>query len=598
MARGLLSFAGGLANGYISEDRRLEEKARTDRLDEMRAQEFGWRKEDADYQRGQRQQAKTLDELEAQPFSAGVPKPVAAVTTTDAQGGTQSFAQPDRQTADFARQQQALEADSAPVAPAVPLASEIQDATSVRALDGQRKLFTGLNSAAEAAKYVQDNPNSNYAKHMAAYNALAAAPGGRKRADEIMARAKELQSEGVMNAWGRLQSGDFEGAKREFDGVGAMKLPEGGRFDRAEEVDPVTGAKRSVFRVMNGDQVVVPDVGLAIRSRLMTPYQAANLDMQRDSNQLTNAVKAQNAAAALSEKQSRDQMMLLLRNGGGGGGNGSGSGAGKAPISPVDDVMERMSKQVESKFTSVTDQNKVAALAKTIFADNGGRVPPERAISSAMDLVSKPELEVPQVDMDTGMIHLVHKGGRDGDVITRRNYAEASQPKDLKPEQLKGLVAGMKASNPAEFEALRDMAFDTTGNAARRYLETVVRPELVKLAESRSNLNTPKLKADFVNNALEQVSAPALRRKAGLLSLYDTEQAKQDGARLTFDPQGNRLTPPSRALQAQAALRALDLSDPAAVDQFQRGPLMGELTAAQKAAVFAASRGRAAPSAP
>lgn len=58
-------------------------------------------------------------------------------------------------------------------------------------------------------------------------------------------RFKELQNEGVMDAWQRVAAGDFDGAIQTFNSTGKFKLPEGTRFETRQENDGF-GAGRKI----------------------------------------------------------------------------------------------------------------------------------------------------------------------------------------------------------------------------------------------------------------------------------------------------------------------------------------------------------------
>lgn len=58
-------------------------------------------------------------------------------------------------------------------------------------------------------------------------------------------RFKELQSEGVMDAWQKVAAGDYDGAIQTFNSTGKFKLPEGTRFQARQEDDGF-GAGRKI----------------------------------------------------------------------------------------------------------------------------------------------------------------------------------------------------------------------------------------------------------------------------------------------------------------------------------------------------------------
>lgn len=217
-----------------------------------------------------------------------------------------------------------------------------------------------------------------------------------------------------------------------------------------------------------------------------------------------------------------------------------GAKAGKAPVNAIDVAFEDMTKGAETKFLSNDDYIAARELAKRIHNDNGGKVPVDTAIKTALAVRANPELEVPEVDVNTGMIHMVVKDARNNDVITRPAYAEGKNIKDIKPETVKALVAGMeKKLGAAEFEAIRDVAFDRSGKSARRYLDSQLPKQLAELRAMPAYKNTPEgTLRQIANNYLTQVLEPALMRKAELISMYDTQRSLEGGKRLRYDDKG------------------------------------------------------------
>jgi hypothetical protein len=58
-------------------------------------------------------------------------------------------------------------------------------------------------------------------------------------------RYKQLQNEGVMDAWQKVAAGDYEGAIQTFNSTGKFKLPEGTKFEARQEDDGF-GAGRKI----------------------------------------------------------------------------------------------------------------------------------------------------------------------------------------------------------------------------------------------------------------------------------------------------------------------------------------------------------------
>ncbi len=227
------------------------------------------------------------------------------------------------------------------------------------------------------------------------------------------------------------------------------------------------------------------------------------------------------------------------------GGGGRGAGSGKKSEDPVTEVFERIAKESEVKFPTPEARQVAKVMADRISVNNGGKVPPELAALTAIKLQTNPALEVPAVNPDTGMIQMVVKDARNGDIVTRPDYADWSKVRDLKPEQLKELVSGMQKELPgAEFEALRDAAFDKSGKAARRYLEAERAKLMGQLREDPRYKSQPDaVLAKAVDKHLASFTEPALQRKASLLSMYATSLGSDGYNMLKFDDNGVRVKP-------------------------------------------------------
>ena len=217
-------------------------------------------------------------------------------------------------------------------------------------------------------------------------------------------------------------------------------------------------------------------------------------------------------------------------------GKGSAGSNGKAPYSELGEAWDSMIKSTDTKFSSPDAAIAARDMAQRIHTNNNGKVPPELAIKTAVAVAANPALEVPEVDLETGMIHMVVKDPRHVDVITRPNYATAASLKDVKPETAKALIASMEQKlPPEEFQIIRDVAFDRSGKAARRYLDARV-PEMVAQLKSNPAYKTvPDQKVnEIARNYVEQTLAPILLRKADLISRYDNQRGKEGSNPLTY----------------------------------------------------------------
>lgn len=320
MGRAALAFAAGLGKGYIDEGQYQDKKDLLEREMALREKEAGLRIRHMEGQLGdaeqERQQRNAIDKTITDVMSAGaVENNAAAVTYEGADGVKKTAYQPDIETAKAAAQQDALERGVAPSA------YEVQPASSIRSIDGSRKLFTGLSAASDAAKFYSENPVSGYSKYIALRDKLSSMPGGRKEADEMLRRAKEMRSEGVMDTLSALDAGDVSGAIRAWDSAGLVRFPAGAKIiPDANGIDPLTGASKTMYSVVGADgKTLVPNIHAAAYGHLLGAKDRATIESQ------TTAKK--NATEALLEKieaqRERDQMRDLtmqLRLGGAGAG--------------------------------------------------------------------------------------------------------------------------------------------------------------------------------------------------------------------------------------------------------------------------------------
>lgn len=244
-----------------------------------------------------------------------------------------------------------------------------------------------------------------------------------------------------------------------------------------------------------------------------------------------------------------------LLNGGqdGSGGSGGSKGSGKAgkPVGEFDAGDEALETALKTSEHSLTTGDVVAvrALMHRITTDNrtparagetaGGGINPARAVEIAIALRTKPELEVPDVDLATGKISMVVRDAAGGDIFTRKDFADAGRPMGLTGAQLRTLATQMRGAinNPEELLALQDIAFEPSGKAARIRLDQ----------------QSKKLRADIAANpafakanpqdveAFIKVQAENLIRKAHLLKNDPDFGKGEDRKPLRFDANGARI---------------------------------------------------------
>jgi hypothetical protein len=263
----LASFAAGFGGGYLKArdkeyERERQEKAdaRQAKLDDMQTELHQANMARLSAEQRDRSNKEAIDRAITEGMSAGTVQDAGAVRYTDADGAQKTAYQPDLKTAEFAAEQQRLEEGQSLTPPTTPSAPQAEQAASVRTLGGARRLFSGLTAAADAKKFVDENPITPYAKYMAMSEKLSTMAGGQEKADAYLKRAKEAEKEGAFRALTMLDAGDPEGALKAWNSTGAKRLGEGQKF-----VTVTDKAGNKIHRVVNSDGlVVVPNVEQAM----------------------------------------------------------------------------------------------------------------------------------------------------------------------------------------------------------------------------------------------------------------------------------------------------------------------------------------------
>lgn len=258
---GLGAFIAGLGSGYLRGQQQQLENERQAKRDAMLEEQFQWSREQAAEQRREREGKAAERKILQDGAEAGtVENNVAAVTYTDPNGVQKTAYQPDQDAAAFAAEQQRLEEGSAPTAPAVQSNPEVTSASSVRTLDGGRKLFTGLDAAIQAKRFTDENPSTPYAKFMAMSDRVMKATGNQELADKLIERAKKAEKEGAFQTLNLLEAGDTQGALKAWNGTGAARMQPGQSFKTI-----VDSAGRKIHQVVNEDgSIAVKNVESAL----------------------------------------------------------------------------------------------------------------------------------------------------------------------------------------------------------------------------------------------------------------------------------------------------------------------------------------------
>lgn len=353
MGRAQWSFLGGLANGGLAEyhrQRQLERQERQDdRQTELQAAQIARMKRlDAqaeeshsiNMQNARRAQSKmdnedAIERAYAEAFEAGVPQPANVVDGGVANNAVVKDKGNADIVADFAANPGTPEAQAASTAPAgeqsAP-APQVKPAAVIPQLDGTQKLYTGLNSAAEAKTFAQENPTSSVSRFKALHAKIAAMPGGAKYADQIMAKIKEAQSEGAFQALNLAQAGRTEEAMQLFNRDGLIKIGEGDYLTH----DPIKKSSitgKPLVRLLSKDgKPVVEDAEAALFGFMFSPAAAYKMEMDNYQARLKAREKAEAEAKTRQDRLEDRKEMMLFANGlrapaSSGGGRGGRGGA-------------------------------------------------------------------------------------------------------------------------------------------------------------------------------------------------------------------------------------------------------------------------------
>jgi hypothetical protein len=142
----------------------------------------------------------------------------------------------------------------------------VAPAISVRGIDGNQKLFTGLNAASDAKEFSDQNNPFSYAGYMALRDKLGSMRGGMKDADETLARAKQADDEGAYRAYALAKMGNFKGAEKVWNTTGNERLGAGEYLGPGKDDN---GNPTGKIQVFNQDgSVKIPDVEQALVEHL------------------------------------------------------------------------------------------------------------------------------------------------------------------------------------------------------------------------------------------------------------------------------------------------------------------------------------------
>lgn len=308
---GLAAFSGlgqGIADGLRigmamrEQERQAERQAK---IDEQNAALTEERLSALRDEKESRANQKLIDEAIAKAGKAGeIDNGAAGVTYTDASGQQKTAYQPDIETAKFAAAQTKAEQEqmdaykqasqpasdassagtpaaegaapapvAAPPGPSTATNPQAVSGVSVRDLNGNHQLYTGIDAATQAKQFSDQNQPGSYAYYMSVRNKLASMVGGQRQADEYLKRAKEAQKEGVFETLMELKSKNPDRAKAKsiFNSAGTYKLADNENFVQEIGADGKPTGKWNIVQTgADGKETVtVPDVESYAQDRIL-----------------------------------------------------------------------------------------------------------------------------------------------------------------------------------------------------------------------------------------------------------------------------------------------------------------------------------------
>lgn len=480
------AFAAGLGTGYLKGDRQRQEDERQAKIDAMQQEQFGWARDRASEEQRKREQQAGIDQAIVTAGNAGkVDENGAAVTYTNDAGQQKTAYQPDLETANFAAQQDALERGTPMPGSDQANAPRTEAASSVRTLDGGRKLFTGLTAARQAKQYSDENPVGSYAKYMALSEKLAGMAGGQELSDKYLQRAKAAEKEGAFKALNLLDSGDPDGALKAWNSTGAQRLQPGQTFTTANDkagnkihqvvngdgTVAVANVENALLRYINGIDGVVSDA----KSRRDSAAKIAEKKYEYQNDPTKRFVQVKPGTTvydSVTGKSVVDNRMGYVEDingnlvkpgkysnaagGAGGDGDGDDTGAGgkKKGKTPLDvatsSVMDAIKESAESKTLNADQLIGVQATARELVANavrNKKELDPYVAGKVALTAVLKPESVKIGYNPATGTFENTVK--YNGNEFSVGKVDQATMPES----QLKGVAQTFVSKLPADSRA-------------------------------------------------------------------------------------------------------------------------------------------------
>lgn len=174
----------------------------------------------------------------------------------------------------------AAPAPAAPVIPPVNTSANYNPAFPSLSSPSMSALIDKVASVPVAAGLTQ------YDKDMRLAKRLAQAAGGYERAQAIIARAKTMRNEGVLDTLNHLEANDPQAAWEAFNSSGAARMPPGSKFVQdGKSKDPYTGVEKPTWKLVGQDgSVINPDVRGSVYANVFTPKERISLEASRSNN--------------------------------------------------------------------------------------------------------------------------------------------------------------------------------------------------------------------------------------------------------------------------------------------------------------------------
>ena len=375
---------------------------------------------------------------------------------------------------------------------------EVKPAAWTDRLDGDRKLYTGLNAAVQARQYNESNPITSYSRYRQIYDQLSAIPGMSEEADKYLTKLKTAKQEGAFEVLGRLERGDIEGAYAIGNQMGQTRWPEGSRLVKTGEQsgENLLGYNGAKYSLVGPDgRVLADDVVATLNRSILGPEKIAEMSMAAAGDRRKRA-----------ERLEDQKELLLFRDGIRDGNVGTGTGSGgkkKAPATPEDsasglfmDAIKQTS-STQNVFSSA-QINAGDTATRTAMRLNPG-IRPEVAAAAGMayaEVHNKPgstffswdpntNTAVEQVETPHGRVAV--------NPVTYMNAGARKMPLEQIKAAVEASLASVAGDNTERRQKLVAAAFDPTGKVRRELLNDA-KAELMAMPQFKAL--TPQAQAE------------------------------------------------------------------------------------------------------